>query len=330
MEPMKPATDTRRILGLLAAVLLVLGALVTPRAAALIPGIYAPLSGEARSRVAIKRPLVFAVIGDYRTGGDAAGRVARMVGSWNPSFIVTTGDDYYASAGGTGGQRYDNSTAKYYSHWMADVSTGRGGASRNAFFPSLGNHDYTDATPGPATYLGYFNLPGKWLKSSSGNERFYDFVYGNVHFFALNSHSSEPSGTLATSAQAQWLRTRLAASKSRWNIVFDHAPPFSSDDTHGSDSRMQWPYAAWGTDAVLSGHAHTYERVSRDGIPYLVNGLGGAGRYGFRTPYVAGSQRRYNANWGALKVTVTAHTMTFEFYSVGGGAPVDRHVVVAP
>ena len=38
---------------------------------------------------------------------------------------------------------------------------------------------------------------------------------------------------------------------------------------------MQWPFAAWGADAVLSGHAHAYERIERDGIVYFVNGLGG-------------------------------------------------------
>jgi hypothetical protein len=177
-----------RTVALVGAMLLVLGVLAaaSPHATALLPGIYDRVAGDDRARVAIKRPLVFAVIGDYGTGGDAEARVARMVGSWNPTFIVTTGDDYYSSAGGTGAGRYDNSTARYYSHWMANVSSGKGQASRNAFFPCLGNHDYIDAAPGPDTYLRYFTLPGKWLRSSSGNERYYDFVYGNVHFFALN------------------------------------------------------------------------------------------------------------------------------------------------
>ena len=67
---------------------------------------------------------------------------------------------------------------------------------------------------------------------------------------------------------------------------------------------MQWPFAEWGADAVLSGHAHTYERVERDGIVYFVNGLGGAARYGFGEP-VEGSRARYRDDWGAQKVTVT-------------------------
>ena len=51
------------------------------------------------------------------------------------------------------------------------------GSTVNRFFPSLGNHDlYTDnANP----YFNYFELPG--------NERYYDFIHGNVHCFVINS-----------------------------------------------------------------------------------------------------------------------------------------------
>jgi hypothetical protein len=81
---------------------------------------------------------------------------------------------------------------------------------------------------------------------------------------------------------------------------------------------MQWPYAAWGADAVIGGHDHTYERIARDGILYFVNGLGGNSPYGFGTP-IAGSQVRYNASRGAQRITADADSLTFEFLSVDGG-----------
>ena len=105
-------------------------------------------------------------------------------------------------------------------------------------------------------------------------------------------------------------------------MVIDHHPPYSSDNKHGSTPALQWPFAEWGADVVLSGHAHTYERIRRDGIVYFVNGLGGAARYGFKPP-VSGSVKRYNSNWGALKVTVNGDALDCEFRSVGG-KPVDR------
>lgn len=256
--------------------------------------------------------------------------VAAMVASWRPSFVVTTGDNYYNPAGGQGTGKYDESTGAYYPQWLKDISTtgGRspsGAAATNAFFPALGNHDYSDATPSLTTYLTYFKLPGTSYKNSSGNERYYDFVKGRVHFFVLNSNRMEPHGTSSTSKQAKWLKKQLAASESTYNVVYDHHPPYSSDSQHHSSTYMRWPYAKWGADAVISGHSHTYERIVRGGIPYFVNGLGGASRYHFGKP-LKGSRVRYRSNWGAQRVTVTATSMKFEFFSISG-KKVDAYTV---
>jgi tartrate-resistant acid phosphatase type 5 len=290
-------------------------------------------SAPSTTATAASAPVAtFAVIGDYGMDNENEAAVAKLVASWNPAYILATGDDYYSPAGGTGTGKYDESTGAYYGSWLKDITTTgtrlpKGLATVNAFFPCLGNHDYTDATPAPKTYLTYFHLPGAGFANSSGNERYYDFVEGPIHFFVLNSNEQEPDGTTSTSKQAQWLKARLAVSTSTWNIVYDHHPPYSSDLVHGSDKNLQWPFAAWGADAVLSGHAHAYERILRDGIVYFVNGLGGAPRYIFGLP-VTGSQVRYNSDWGAQKVTVTADALTFEFFSAGGRL-IDTYAVPA-
>jgi hypothetical protein len=272
-------------------------------------------------------PLTFAVIGDYGVGLTREARVAQLVKSWNPAFVVTTGDDYYRMALGYDSTKYDNSTGQDYCPFLAAITTtGKhcpqpGPASTNAFFPALGNHDYSDAgTTGdlPTTYTNYFDLPGSGYTNTSGNERYYDFVQGPVHFFVLNSNPEEPDGTSTTSAQAAWLHDGLAASTSRWNIVIDHHPPYSSDRLHGSSTYMRWPFGEWGAQVVLSGHSHTYERVEPgDNVVYFVNGLGGAPRYPLGTP-VDGSQLRYNGNWGAQRVLVTDTSLRFEFITVDG------------
>jgi tartrate-resistant acid phosphatase type 5 len=271
--------------------------------------------------------LVFAVIGDYGMGDANERAVAGLVQSWHPAFIVTTGDDYYTPAGGSGSARYDNSTGKDYCPFLASITTTGGHcpqpgpAATNRFFPALGNHDYSDAGTVnglPATYLNYFALPGAGLTNSSGNERYYDFVQGPVHFFVLNSNSVESDGVTQYSGQAAWLRGQLAASRSPWNIVVDHHPPYSSDAIHASTPSLQWPYGAWGAQIMLSGHAHAYERIEPgDGTVYFVNGLGGAPRYLFGPP-VPGSQVRYNRNWGAQRVTATEQTLTLEFITIDG------------
>lgn len=284
-----------------------------------------PPGGETSRSV--QELTTFAVIGDYGRGTDNSAAVARLVDSWDPAFVIATGDGYYHAAGGRGTAKYDESTGAYYCRWLTDITTTgercpKGQAEVNAFFPAMGNHDYSDASPAPETYLTYFSLPGDGLTNTSGNERYYDFVRGPVHFFVLNSNRQEPDGIDAGSRQAQWLKAQLAASTSAWNIVYDHHPPYSSDDDHGSTTVMRWPFAEWGADAVISGHAHTYERVMRDGIAYFVNGLGGAPRHDFTTP-LAGSAARYSDDWGAQKVIATETTLRFAFYDVSG-ALIDR------
>jgi len=264
----------------------------------------------------------FAIIGDFGAGNEAELAVANLVASHHPDFVITAGDNCYTTAGGIGTGRYDQSAGAYYSGWMKDISTTGfrnpvGTAAINGFFPSLGNHDCEDTLTGAEDYLAYFDLPGSGIANSSGNERYYDFVRGPVHFFALNSNPEEPDGTSGTSVQARWLQRQLAASTSTWNIVYFHHAPYSSDTYHGSTPQMRWPFAAWGADGVISGHAHVYERIMRDGIVYFVNGLGGGDIYNFGNP-VSGSVARYNSGWGAQIVTATDATLDFEFFGTGG------------
>jgi len=266
--------------------------------------------------------ITFAVIGDYGRNNTPELNVANMVTSWNPDFILATGDDYYSAAGGSGTGKYDLSTGKYYCRFLKDAAAGANCAvsgmdpATNRFFPSLGNHDYSD-TGGVSVYLSYFTLPGAGFSNSSGNERYYDFIWGPVHFFAINSNSADPDGNSSNSAQAAWLRNRLAASTAPWQVVFLHHPPYSSGN-HGSAKTMQWPFADWGADVVLSGHDHDYERIVRDGIVYFVDGTGGASLRAFKTP-VTGSEFRYSANYGAMRITASSTALDFEFLSIDGG-----------
>jgi len=246
----------------------------------------------------------FAVIGDYGSAGQAESDVANQIKSWNPDFIVTVGDNNYGTgAAGT----IDANIGQYYHDYIYPYSGAYGaGAAYNRFFPILGNHDWytTNAQP----YLDYFSLPG--------NERYYDFVRGPVHFFMLDSDPSEPDGISSLSVQAQWLQNALAVSTSPWNLVFVHHAPFSSGQ-HGSNPTLQWPYQAWGADAVLSGHDHTYERIVKNNLPYFVNGLGGSSLYNFGTP-IADSQFRYNANYGAMLVDATDTAIHFQLINRAG------------
>ncbi len=260
-------------------------------------------------------PVRFAILGDYGVDDANELAVANLIKTnLQPEFIITCGDNQYGGAGDI-----DRNIGKYYRAYIGNYTgTFGSGASSNRFFPALGNHDYL-SPGGYSTHLAYFTLPG--------NERYYDFVRGPVHFLIVNSEANEPDGTSASSTQGRWLSNRLAASASPWKLVVVHDPPYSSS---GSTMGTRWPYRDWGASAVVSGDSHNYERIMDDGFPYFVNGAGGASLAGFGTP-VAGSVVRYNAGHGAMLVLADERQMAFEFHSVaGGGTLMDRLVLFQP
>lgn len=272
----------------------------------------------------------FAVVGDMGSDNSHEAAVAAMVAADDPDFVATVGDNAYGAAG------QDVAVGQYYHAFIGAYSGAYGaGSTTNRFFPALGNHDISDGSGLPG-YLSFYTLPGAGITSlrPSGNERYYDVVQGPVHLFFVNSDPSEPSGRTSGSAQATWLREGLAASPSPWNVVVFHHAAFSSSSGHGSNAALQWPFEAWGADLVLNGHDHTYERILRDddndGSPltYVVNGLGGQTPYGFTAP-VAGSQTRYNADYGALFIDAGETSLTGTFRSVGGST-VDTFTLTAP
>jgi len=263
----------------------------------------------------IEAPLTFAAIGDFGSGTQGETDVANLVSTLTPDLVITAGDNRYGST------TMEDVVGEYFCDFLTDVPSGStclgGNSPVNAFFPSTGNHDYDDGG-GISEYLSYFTLPGAGINTSgtSGSELYYDFVDGPVHFFVLDSDGAIDNPTEMT-AQQNWLQAGLASSITPWQVVYFHHAPYSSSSSHGSTSAMQWPFAAWGADAVITGHDHTYERIEREGIVYFVNGLGGMSKYNFG-PAIPGSQFRYNAEYGVLLADATDSAITFQFINVSG------------
>lgn len=249
--------------------------------------------------------VTFAAIGDFGSNDANEQDVALLIKSWNPDFIITLGDNNYPDGEAA---TIDGAIGKYFHEYIYPYRGSYGaGSTTNRFWPSIGNRDWDNQNGGKLQpYLDYFSLPN--------NERYYDIVRGPVHLFAIDSDADEPDGITSTSVQAQWLRNKLAASTAPWKIVYFHHPPYSS---RTSWSNLQWPFAAWGADAVLSGHAHVYERVMKDGIPFITNGLGGDSTGSFNTA-IAGSVVRFGDDYGAMRITASASVLTFEFITRRG------------
>ena len=270
-------------------------------------------SGDARQ--------VFAVIGDYGDDDDNTREVADMVKSWQPDFIITTGDNDYSDGAYRGtSEGLELAVGQYFHEYIGNYQGGEGpGASENRFFPTPGDHDWGDTCDDPDgldDYLAYFTLPD----DSSGNERYYEFTEGAVHFISVHSiDGCEPDGVTVDSAQAAWARDALLASTSQFNVVYFHNPPYSSGERHVDGGvHMRWPWDEWGADLVLSGDDHIYERIERDGVTYIVNGLGGLDLHDLVDTPVDGSITRFTGEHGAMRIEVFDDRLEASFITVSG------------
>lgn len=155
---------------------------------------------------------------------------------------------------------------------------------------------------------------------------------------------SDQGGTYPTLDQRQitFLTTALKRTKSESYagalIIAAHHPPFTGGSNHGGSPLMLadidractaagvWPHA------VFSGHAHNYQRYTRlvnaFQIPFVVAGCGGHSplssmRSTVRTPYKIDSTLTLESyddkDYGYLRVTVNASTMTIEFHPQSDG-----------
>jgi hypothetical protein len=163
--------------------------------------------------------------------------------------------------------------------------------------------------------------------------------------------------TLKDDAQYDWLVSeleRLAPLRKageRAVILACHHPPASADATHGGSTGLaddlDRAFAAAGLwpDAILSGHAHIYQRFSRSvngrEIPYIVAGSGGHDARAPTGEKAGEAPRTWNdytllvgptVEFGYLTVTVdmsdaSAATMTIAFTAPGEPAAADAVTV---
>jgi hypothetical protein len=229
------------------------------------------------------------------------------------------------SIGGTvftlGDNAYFSGSAKEY----RDCYDPTWGRERFRTRPVPGNHEYD----GGSAAIPYFDYFGS-LSFTGGpgpGSGYYSYDFGTPpiwHVIALNTNLA----TADSSAQGQWLRGDLAASRTKCTIAYWHHPLFtSSQNGPQTFTRSLWTqlYAA-GVDVVLSGHDHVYERFGPQdpdgrpdparGIREFLVGTGGATLYNFVTR-APNSEIQVRA-FGVLKLTLNAESYDWQFIDVNG------------
>jgi hypothetical protein len=185
---------------------------------------------------------------------------------------------------------------------------------------------------------------------------FFTFEAPFVRILSLYSNTLEDPGVIADDsigdAQLTYLKAALSRAKhERYNgalIIAHHHPAFTAGSIHGWSVKMLsqideicddagfWPHA------VLSAHAHNYQRFTRahgnTQIPYIIAGNGGhgiahltrKGSIAIRTPNVVqqggGNQDKVtletydDQDYGYLRLVVDAQTLTIEYHPATDGA----------
>lgn len=263
------------------------------------------------------------------TSGPSIDRVV-LVGAGDIADCASDGDSATAALldgiAGTvftlGDNAYESGTLEEYERCYGPTW----GRHRDRTRPTPGNHEY--GTGGAAGYFRYFG-------GLAGNpaEGWHAYDLGTWRIYALNSNCSEVACGEA-SAQVTWLKDDIAANLHRCTLAYWHHPRYSSG-RHGSepstDSLWDVLYEA-GTEIVLAGHDHTYERFApmsdegdpdgARGIVSFVVGTGGRRLYEFHD-ILPTSVVRNATTWGVLELTLSAGHWSTRFVPVAGGTFTD-------
>ena len=250
-----------------------------------------------------------------------------LVGAGDIATCTGAGDDQTAAildqVPGTvftlGDNAYEDGTKSEFERCYAPTW----GRQLHRTMPAPGNHEYE--TRDAAGYFAYFGA-----RAGDNDDGYYAYDLGGWRIYSLNSNCSKIVGGCGDgSPQLEWLRDDLAAHPTRCSLAYWHHPRFSSGQ-HGDIPAMDaiWKtLATAGTELVLAGHDHDYERFAPmasdgardevDGITSFVVGTGGKELRGFDT-VVPNSVVRNADTWGVLQLVLAPEAWSARFLPVAG------------
>lgn len=232
-------------------------------------------------------------------------RTSDILMGLNPTAVLTLGDNQYESG------QLENFIKSYDPTW---------GLVKSITYPSTGNHDYR--TSDASGYYQYFG-------DSAGDpsKGYYNFILGDWNLIALNSNCLEVGGCGQGSPQALWLQNVLENDNSNCTLAYWHHPRFapgSLDTGHGDHDELDefWQLLyQYGTDVVLVGHNHIYERLgkqtpdqvsSSDGIRQFIVGTGGKNHAGSGITQ-PNTEAKNSDTFGVLKLVLHENSYDWQF-----------------
>jgi len=279
------------------------------------------------------RKVRFAAFGDcgrndnsFQTG--SLNSYQTYVGSNPGEIMLLLGDNAYN--GGLDAEYQSNFFNTYSSNILKN----------HIVFPSPGNHDYNQSASRQADhnipYYSIFTMPtnAECGGVASGNEAYYSFDWGGVHFLSLDSYGKEDGGTTrlydTLGAQVTWIKQDLAANTNKFTIAYWHHPPYTMG-SHSSDNSTELInirqnfiriLERYGVDIILCGHSHNYERS------YLLKDyFGNEASFNAGTHAVSNSSAKYDGTTNSCTYQTAGGQVNHgTVYVVAGSAGADGGV----
>ena len=211
----------------------------------------------------------FIAYGDFRegiTGESTHSPIVNSFMSYNPDFVVSTGDIVH---GVLIGEEWDRLFYDLKPLGIKGVP----------FMTCIGNHEFYE---GDDLLLDRGNTYLKYFGSFPDLIWDYSFDYVNSHFTCLNITESDRT---LNPAELIWLHNDLGNASINpnieWKFVYFHAPMYSSGGHSSSPiliNQIQPILETYNVDLVFVGHDHHYERIEipDTNIIQIVTGGGGA------------------------------------------------------
>ena len=203
----------------------------------------------------------FSIFGDSRDGNAIfSGLQSRSVLAGRPLFTVHVGDMI--------------SSPESFGQWPSFIVLTKTFFEQKNFYPVVGNHDVNDAQS-----LDVFQAAFPKV----GGTGYYSKVLADCFCVFLNTEDLETKPGIIGPAQLNWLELELAsepAKAAKFRIVFTHRPAFPQNHHLGHPlepaETLHELYKKYGIEAVVSGHEHSYSKIEKDGIIYLITGSAGS------------------------------------------------------
>jgi hypothetical protein len=192
--------------------------------------------------------------------------------------------------------------------------------------PVPGNHEYR--TPNAAGYFEYFGTA-----AGDPDKGYYERTKGKWQILYINSSCWEVGGCEYGAPQQDWLAEVLdGADPAACRIAIMHHPRWSSWGPYASQAGLDPVYTLLhqaGTDLILTGHAHHYERLSKlapdgtldpiGGFRQITVGTGGtAPRFPDVGDVLDEAAVLITGTWGVLDLDLYDDSYDWRFVSVDG------------